>query len=84
MHIQEINIEGLVYTDYYLWFVGSHRYKCKKPKPENTDAKNFKRLAKIESEPNPYLLGRMCLSWAKINFGSYLWCASSATGILDW
>lgn len=56
---QEIDIEGLAYTDYYLWFVGSHSYKRKKPKPEKTDAKNFKRLAKIESEPNRYLLGRI-------------------------
>lgn len=28
---QEIDIEGLAYTDYYLWFVGSHSYKRKKP-----------------------------------------------------
>jgi hypothetical protein len=55
----EIDIEGLAYTDYYLWFVGSHSYKRKKTKPENTDTKNSKRLAKVESEPNRYLLGRI-------------------------
>ncbi|WP_375468970.1 DUF3616 domain-containing protein [uncultured Nostoc sp.] len=56
---EEVDIEGLAYTDYYLWFVGSHSYKRKKPKSEKTDAQNFKRLAKIESEPNRYLLGRI-------------------------
>ncbi|MBD2531283.1 DUF3616 domain-containing protein [Nostoc flagelliforme FACHB-838] len=56
---EEIDIEGLAYTDYYLWFVGSHSYKRKKPKPEKPDPKNFKRLAKVESEPNRYLLGRI-------------------------
>lgn len=56
---EEIDIEGLAYTDYYLWFVGSHSYKRKKPKSEKTGVQNFKRLAKIESEPNRYLLGRI-------------------------
>ncbi|MBN3943284.1 DUF3616 domain-containing protein [Nostoc sp. NMS9] len=56
---EEIDIEGLAYADNYLWFVGSHSYKRKKFKPENTDAKNSKRLAKIESEPNRYILGRI-------------------------
>ncbi|MBD2518354.1 DUF3616 domain-containing protein [Nostoc sp. FACHB-973] len=63
---QEIDIEGLAYSDYYLWFIGSHSYKRKKPKPDNTDAKNLKRLAKIESEPNRYLLGRIPLIDGKL------------------
>jgi hypothetical protein len=63
---QEIDIEGLAYTDYYLWFVGSHSYKRKKPKPDKTDAQNFKRLTKIESEPNRYLLGRIPLIDGKL------------------
>lgn len=58
---QEIDIEGLAYSDYYLWFVGSHSYKRKNVKSENTDLKNIARLAKIESEPNRYLLGRIPL-----------------------
>ncbi|OUL24183.1 DUF3616 domain-containing protein [Nostoc sp. 106C] len=33
---EEINIEGLACTDYYLWFVGSHSYKRKKPKSNNS------------------------------------------------
>ncbi|MFN6471533.1 MAG: DUF3616 domain-containing protein [Nostoc sp. SerVER01] len=63
---EEIDIEGLAYSDYYLWFVGSHSYKRKKPKPDNTDTKNLKRLAKIESEPNRYLLGRIPLIDGKL------------------
>ncbi|WP_341529505.1 DUF3616 domain-containing protein [Nostoc sp. UHCC 0302] len=63
---EEIDIEGLAYNDYYLWFVGSHSYKRKKPKPDNTDVKNLKRLAKIESEPNRYLIGRIPLLNGKL------------------
>jgi len=63
---QEIDIEGLAYSDYYLWFVGSHSYKRKKPKPDKTEIKNLNRLAKIESEPNRYLLGRIPLIDGKL------------------
>ncbi|MBD2246277.1 DUF3616 domain-containing protein [Nostoc sp. FACHB-888] len=63
---QEIDIEGLAYVDNYLWFVGSHSYKRKKAKPDKSDAQNFKRLAKIESEPNRYLLGRIPLIDGKL------------------
>lgn len=58
---EEIDIEGLAYADYYLWLVGSHSYKRKKPKPDKSDEKNIQRLAKVESEPNRYILGRIPL-----------------------
>jgi Protein of unknown function (DUF3616) len=58
---EEIDIEGLVYADYYLWFVGSHSYKRKNIKAENSDQKNIARLSKIEIESNRYILGRIPL-----------------------
>lgn len=58
---QEIDIEGLAYSDYYLWFVGSHSWKRKKPKSNKTDVENIARLAKIKTEANRYILGRIPL-----------------------
>ncbi len=58
---EEIDIEGLAYSDYYLWLVGSHSRKRKKPKPDKTDQKNLQRLAKVESEANRYILARIPL-----------------------
>nr|WP_313934780.1 DUF3616 domain-containing protein [Nostoc sp. FACHB-280] len=56
---EEIDIEGMAYTDYYVWIFGSHSYKRKKPKPDQSDQKNVSRLAKIEIEFNRYILGRI-------------------------
>lgn len=58
---EEIDIEGLAYSDYYLWVIGSHSYKRKKPKPDKSDEKNIKRLAKVKSEANRYIIGRIPL-----------------------
>ncbi|ARV59982.1 hypothetical protein BZZ01_16345 [Nostocales cyanobacterium HT-58-2] len=58
---KEIDIEGLAYDEYYLWLIGSHSYKRKKPKSEQSEEKNIKRLATIESEPNRYIIGRIPL-----------------------
>ncbi len=58
---EEIDIEGIEYCNHYLWIVGSHSWKRKKPKPEKSDAKNIERLATIKSEPNRYILGRIPL-----------------------
>lgn len=55
----EIDVEGLAYADHYLWFVGSHSWKRKRPKPDKTDVENIERLTKVKSEANRYLLGRI-------------------------
>lgn len=59
---EEIDIEGMGEANNYLWLVGSHSLKRKKPNHEDEDvAKQIARLAKIEEEPNRYLLARIPL-----------------------
>ncbi|BAZ65775.1 hypothetical protein NIES4106_05200 [Fischerella sp. NIES-4106] len=58
---EEIDIEGIEYSDNYLWMIGSHSWKRKKPKPDKSEIKNIERLAEIESEPNRYILARIPL-----------------------
>ncbi|MBW4546778.1 MAG: DUF3616 domain-containing protein [Symplocastrum torsivum CPER-KK1] len=58
---EEIDIEGLAYADYYLWVVGSHSWKRKKPKEDKKEQKNVERLATVASEKNRYLLARIPL-----------------------
>jgi hypothetical protein len=36
---KEIDVEGLAYADDYLWVVGSHSTKRKKPKPDKKNKK---------------------------------------------
>ncbi|EHC12213.1 DUF3616 domain-containing protein [Fischerella thermalis] len=58
---EEIDIEGIEYSDSYLWIIGSHSWKRKKPKLDKSDIKNIQRLAKVASEPNRYILARIPL-----------------------
>ena len=55
----EIDIEGLGHGNHYLWLVGSHSLARKKPRKEDSPAKQIKRLAKIKDDPNRYLLARI-------------------------
>jgi hypothetical protein len=57
---QEMDIEGLAAVDGYLWIVGSHSLKRKKP--EGTDGEGVEALARmeqVEREANRYFLGRV-------------------------
>ncbi|WP_421655374.1 DUF3616 domain-containing protein [Leptothermofonsia sp. ETS-13] len=54
----EIDIEGIDYSDSYLWIAGSHSLKRKKPKGKNSD-KDIRRLAEIQRELNRYLIARI-------------------------
>lgn len=54
----EIDIEGIAYSDGYLWVVGSHSFKrpnAKGKKPQ----KDIQRLSEIEHDPNRALLARL-------------------------
>ncbi|MEB3831556.1 DUF3616 domain-containing protein [Phormidium sp. CCY1219] len=55
----EIDIEGMDYSNGYLWVTGSHSTKRKKPKSKKSTEKNLDRLATIKSDYNRYLLARV-------------------------
>lgn len=55
----EIDIEGMGMADHYLWLVGSHSLKRKKPKRHLSAQEQIKRLAKVKADPNRYLLARI-------------------------
>ncbi len=59
--LEEADLEGLVYEDGYLWLVGSHSLKRKKPKLKDGAEKAQKQLAKVGSDGNRYLLARIPL-----------------------
>jgi len=57
---QEMDIEGLAAVDGYLWIVGSHSVKRKKP--VGTDGEGVQaltRMEEVEREANRYFLGRV-------------------------
>ncbi|RDV14162.1 DUF3616 domain-containing protein [Pontibacter diazotrophicus] len=55
----EIDIEGMGMADNYLWIIGSHSLKRKKPRRHDTVKDQMKRLSKVKSDPNRYLLARI-------------------------
>ena len=54
----EIDIEGMDYSDGYLWLTGSHSTKRKKVK-DRKDAENLDRLATITTDLNRFILARI-------------------------
>lgn len=65
----EIDIEGMDYSDGYLWLTGSHSTKRKKPKGKKTE-KDLSRLATISTDANRYLLARIPVAQGEL-FKSY-------------
>jgi hypothetical protein len=59
----EIDLEGIDYSKHYLWAIGSHSTKRKKPKNNDLDIlfeeKDIKRLAEVKPEVNRYILARI-------------------------
>jgi hypothetical protein len=59
---QEMDIEGLAAVDGYLWIVGSHALKRKKPKrSQEGEVGIFAALRKLHCEENRFFLGRVPL-----------------------
>ncbi|MCI0755455.1 DUF3616 domain-containing protein [Teichococcus vastitatis] len=57
---EEMDIEGLAAVDEYLWIVGSHALKRKKPKGEDGEGvEALARMAEVEREANRFFLGRV-------------------------
>jgi hypothetical protein len=57
--LEEADVEGLVYDDGYLWLVGSHSLKRKKPTLKDGVKKAQQQLAKVSHDGNRYLLARI-------------------------
>lgn len=55
----ELDLEGLDLDGAYLWVVGGFGSKRKAVDPGESDAKNIRRLAKVEGEPDRCLLARI-------------------------
>jgi hypothetical protein len=58
--VKEVDIEGLAVCDSFLWVVGSHSARRKKPKHGSAE-EGIERLASVRLEPNRMLLGRIPL-----------------------
>ncbi len=57
---EEIDIEGLDYSDHYLWIVGSHSLKRDKPDDDSKKLKKrVKALAKVKNDANRYTIARI-------------------------
>ena len=58
---EEIDVEGLDYEGGYLWIVGSHSIRRGTPGDGGSTKKRLRRLAKIETKGNRFLLARVPL-----------------------
>ena len=61
----EIDIEGMDYSDGYLWLTGSHSTKRKKVK-DKKDAENLDRLATTTTDLNRFILARIPVIGGKL------------------
>jgi len=57
--LEEVDVEGLDYENGYLWLVGSHSLKRKKPTLKDGTKEAQKQLAKVSTDGNRYLLARI-------------------------
>lgn len=59
---EEADVEGLAIADGFLWVVGSHSLKRRKPKPDETPDEAHETLSEVKREANRFLLGRIPLA----------------------
>jgi len=59
---EEADIEGLAYDGGYLWLIGSHSLKRKKPHLEEGPSQARRQLARVTDDGNRYLLARIPLA----------------------
>ncbi|HYW57923.1 MAG TPA: DUF3616 domain-containing protein [Polaromonas sp.] len=59
--VGEVDIEGLAHAQGYMWLVGSHSLKRKKPAQDEAAGSGHKLLAEISVDGNRYLLARIPL-----------------------
>ena len=59
---EEIDIEGLSYDSGYIWVVGSHSLRRRKADSKEKMAKQIRRLGKLRTTDNRYLLARIPLA----------------------
>ena len=57
--LEEVDVEGLDYENGYLWLVGSHSLKRKKPTLKQGTKTAQKQLSKVSADGNRYLLARI-------------------------
>jgi hypothetical protein len=58
---EEIDIEGMDFSGGFLWLAGSHTSTRKKVKPDKSDSKNLKRLARVRRNLNRFVIGRVAV-----------------------
>ncbi|MCX6465409.1 MAG: DUF3616 domain-containing protein [Pseudonocardiales bacterium] len=58
---EEADLEGLARSGDWLWTIGSHSLVRKRIKPHHSDAKAYKRLAKVRFEPNRFVIARLAV-----------------------
>lgn len=58
----EVDVEGIAADGGWLWVAGSHSLARRRPKPDEHDpAKMLRRLTRVKTEPNRYLVARIPL-----------------------
>jgi hypothetical protein len=58
---EEVDIEGIARSGGWLWAVGSHSLVRKRVKERHSEAKAFRRLARVRREANRFVLARLAV-----------------------